>query len=159
MIGAFIPVVLPMGATIGSLVVVAATMFAAVSFFVGGREGKDSSTAVVAGEGDGVLTDEDLRPSQPSPPSGTDELASRLDSTSIIPVDETTALPADPTIREGENVARPTPPTPSAGTAQPVPWYLDQLSPTVSSVEGVEVDDGRPVPPGFLPPSEPRDDR
>ena len=153
-IGAFIPTIVALGTGLGSGLVAAVVGFALISYMLGksGRravrpslaERRAERRAARRAEIDGAVAEDLGGAETEAPPTPVEE--------------EGGAAVIDPTIEEGlddtvqldRSRAESWPPAPP-----PAPWWGDQPTPTVSTVEGVEVDE--PGPSSSLPPIEPNE--
>jgi hypothetical protein len=126
-VGAFIPVMIRMGVTVGALLVALAAGAAMLSFLVG----TPGWTATVRRRVSGGRAPVGDEPGS-LPPSGDGELADVDDD-------------LDPTVELTDEDLRPSQPAPPATTGQVgAPDHWDDTTPYVSSIDGVEVD---PTPP------------
>ena len=132
-IGAFIPAVAPLSgrASIGYLIVAAIVGSAGMWYFAGSR-----GVALPTRKADDriELTDDDLRPSPPRAPAGTDEVMARYGASSTPPLSRT--VPQFEPTQEFEVAA----PVVEAPPEAPKSWDNQASQPIVSSSDGVEID-------------------
>ncbi len=132
-IGAFIPAVAPLSgrASIGYLIVAAIVGGAGIWYFAGSR-----GVALPTRKADDriELTDDDLRPSPPRAPAGTDEVMARYGASTAPPLSRT--VPQFEPTQEFEVAA----PVVEAPPEEPKSWDDQAAQPIVSSSEGVEID-------------------
>ncbi len=145
-VGAFLPVLLRMGVSVGAWLVAAAAGFALFSYIAGGA-GRGAFTRRLRAE---LTGPGGLRPSSNPDGSASADTATDESAASDLAAD---AEEDDVTAELTEEDLRPSQPSPpAAATEFAAPEYWDDTTPYVSSIDGVEVD---PAPPA---PTEDRDD-